>query len=97
MDLKVNAVNFTADRKLVDFIEEKVKKLEALNAEIIKSEVFLKVEKTESKENKIAEIRLHIPGNDLFAKKQCKTFEEATDQVVDALKKQVKKTKARVV
>lgn len=95
MDLKVNAVNFTADRKLVDFIEDKVNKLGLLNAGIIKSEVFLRVEKTEAKENKLAEIKLLIPGSELFAKKQCKSFEEATDQVVDALKKQVEKHKHR--
>ncbi len=33
-------------------------------------------------ENKEVEIRLFIPGNDLFAKKVAKNFEEATDDEV---------------
>ena len=95
MDLKVNTVHFTADQKLVNFIEEKVKKLEMIYDNIISSEVFLRLDKSSDKENKIAEVKLLIPGNELFAKKQCKSFEEAADSAVDALKKQVEKHKAK--
>jgi putative sigma-54 modulation protein len=96
MDFKVNAVHFTADQKLIDFIHDKVKKLELMNDSIISSEVFLRLDKSAEKENKIAEVRVLIPGNELFAKKQCKTFEEAADQAVDALKKQVEKHKSKL-
>jgi putative sigma-54 modulation protein len=95
MDFKVNSVNFTVDQKLVNFIHEKVKKLELMNNGIISSEVFLRVDKNSTKENKVAEVKLLMPGQELFAKKQCKSFEEATDQVVDALKKQVEKYKTK--
>ncbi|MFZ9046832.1 MAG: ribosome hibernation-promoting factor, HPF/YfiA family [Cyclobacteriaceae bacterium] len=95
MDFKVNSVNFTVDQKLVNFIHEKVKKLELMNNGIISSEVFLRVDKNSTKENKVAEVKLLMPGQELFAKKQCKSFEEATDQVVDALKKQVEKYKMK--
>ncbi|TNE77309.1 MAG: ribosome-associated translation inhibitor RaiA [Bacteroidetes bacterium] len=95
MDFKVNAVHFTADQKLVDFIHEKVSKLELMNDSIISSEVYLRLDKSAEKENKVAEVKILIPGHELFAKKQCKTFEEAADQAVDALKKQVEKHKAR--
>ena len=95
MDFKVNTVHFTADQKLVDFIEEKVKKLELMNDNIISSEVFLRLDKSAVGENKIAEVKIHIPGSELFAKKQCKSFEEATDLAVDALKKQVEKHKPK--
>ncbi len=95
MDFKVNTVHFTADQKLVDFIHDKVKKLELMNDGIISSEVFLRLDKSAEKENKIAEVKILIPGHELFAKKQCKTFEEAADSAVDALKRQVEKHKAR--
>lgn len=95
MDFKVNSVNFTVDQKLVNFIHEKVKKLELMNGGIISSEVFLRVDKNSTKENKVAEVKLLMPGQELFAKKQCKSFEEAADQVVDALKKQVEKYKTK--
>ncbi len=95
MDFKVNSVNFTVDQKLVNFIHEKVKKLELMNNGIISSEVFLRIDKNSTQENKVAEVKLLMPGQELFAKKQCKSFEEATDQVVNALKKQVEKHKTK--
>jgi len=96
MDFKVNSVNFSADEKLVEFIREKVKKLELIYDNIIASEVYLKVDKSESKENKVAEVKILLPGNELFASKQCKSFEEAADLAVQALKKQVSRHKEKV-
>jgi putative sigma-54 modulation protein len=93
MDVKIHSVHFDADKKLVDFIENKVNKLDQFYDNIIGAEVFLKVEKTQSPDNKIAEIKLQIPGSDLFAKKQSDTFEESTDNAVSALEKQLKKRK----
>lgn len=95
MDFKVNAVHFTADQKLIDFIREKISKLELMNDGIISSEVFLRLDKNDVKENKIAEVKILVPGSELFAKKQCKSFEEAADLAVTALKKQVEKHKSR--
>lgn len=97
MDFKVNTVHFTADGKLVDFIHDKVKKLELMYDNIIASEVYLRIDKNESNENKIAEVKILLPGSELFAKKQCKSFEEATDLAVQALKKQVAKHKSKLV
>lgn len=96
MDFKVNTVHFTADQKLVNFIRGKVDKLGMMSNQIISSEVYLRLDKNDEKENKIAEVKLLLPGGELFAKKQCKSFEEATDNAVDALKRQIEKYKARV-
>lgn len=96
MQININSVHFKADRKLVAFINEKVEKLSSLYEGVIGTDVTLKVENTETPENKIAEIRLFIRGNDLYAKKQCKTFEEATDTAVDALKRQISKHKRKI-
>jgi len=63
---------------------------------LISGEVTLRLDNSANQENKIAEIRLNIPGNDLFAKKQCKTFEEATDSALDALRKQLSKHKEKI-
>lgn len=95
MDFKVNSVNFTVDQKLVDFIKGKVNKLELMYDKITASEVYLRVDKNAEKENKVAGVKLLIPGSELFAEKQCKSFEEATDLAVDALKKQVEKYKSK--
>ena len=79
MKVNVNAVNFTVDRKLVDFIQQRMDKLEKYYDKIVSSDVFLKVENTSDKENKIVEIKILVPGDDFLVKKQCKTFEEAVD------------------
>ena len=96
MTVKIQSVHFDADKKLLDFVQERVDKLTHFYDGIIKSEVILKLDKADSTDNKIAEIKLHIRGNDLFAKKQCKSFEEAVDTSIEALKKQVKKHKEKV-
>ena len=97
MEVQVHAIHFTADQKLIDFIEEKVSKLELFFDNIIACEVYLKLDKSQEKENKISEVKLLIPGKTLIAKKQCKSFEEATDLAADALRKQVKKHKEKAV
>ncbi|MBM3403460.1 MAG: ribosome-associated translation inhibitor RaiA [Bacteroidetes bacterium] len=96
MKVSINSVHFKADRKLELFIQEKLEKLDNFYDGIIGSEVMLKVENTESRDNKIAEIRLAIRGNDLYARKQSKTFEEAADSAVDALKKQLTRYKEKI-
>ena len=96
MDIKIHSVRFDADIKLINFIKSKVTKLVQFNDDIIAAEVFLRLENSQDMENKITEIKLDIPGNNLFAKKQSKTFEEATDLAVDALRKQVKKKKEKL-
>jgi len=93
MKVNITSVHFKADSKLENFIERKVGKLSGLIEGVMGSEVTLKLENSENRDNKIAEIRLLIKGYDLYAKKQSKTFEEATDTAVDALKKQLEKYK----
>ncbi|NVO01525.1 MAG: ribosome-associated translation inhibitor RaiA [Bacteroidetes bacterium] len=95
MKINISAVHFKADKKLEGFIQEKVEKLASMYDKVLGSEVILKIDAKEAIDNKIAEIRLIIKGNDLFAKKQCKSFEEATDIAVDALKKQLTKYKEK--
>lgn len=95
MEIKIHSIHFDADRKLLDYINDKVTKLTLFFDNIITCEVFLKLDKSSDKENKITEIKILIPGKELFAKKQCKSFEEATDLVAEALRKQVVKHKER--
>jgi len=95
MKVNINSVHFKTDKRLDSFITEKVEKLSDLYDGIIGSEVTLRVNNGEDHDNKIAEIRLLVPGNDLFAKKQSKSFEEATDIAVDALRKQLTRHKEK--
>ena len=96
MKIKITSIHFDAAEKLVSFVETKVSKLEHFFDNILGAEVFLRIEKPQAIDNKIAEIKLVIPGNDLFAKKQASTFEEATDLAVEALRQQITKHKEKL-
>lgn len=95
MEIQIQSIHFKADRKLIGFINEKVQKLNQYFEGIISSEIFLRLDKADSTENKVAEIKINVPGNDLYVKRQCKTFEEAIDASVEALTRQVKKYKEK--
>ena len=97
MNIKMHSIRFDADQKLVEFINTKVKKLPNVYDDILGAEVFLRLDKdTSDRENKLVEIKLDIKGQTVFAKKQCKSFEEATDLSIDALKKQLVKRKEKI-
>ncbi len=95
MKVNVNAVNFAADKKLTDFIQERMDKLEKFYGKIVSADVFLKVEKTSEKENKIVEVKIHVPGDDFMVKKQCKTFEEAMELSAESLERILVKRKEK--
>jgi putative sigma-54 modulation protein len=96
MNIKISSVHFKSDKKLEDFIREKLQKMPTLFDGVIGSEVILKLENAETRDNKIVEIRLLVPGYDLFAKKHSRTFEESTDQAIEALRKQLVKHKEKI-
>jgi len=89
-------VHFKADQKLENFISEKLEKLAKLHDGIIGFDITLKLENTDKPNNKSVEIRVKIRGNDAIARKMAKTFEEAADETVSALKKQLIKVKDKV-
>ncbi|WP_396154630.1 ribosome hibernation-promoting factor, HPF/YfiA family [Flavobacterium macrobrachii] len=96
MKVNVHAVNFNVDRKLVDFINERLVKIEKYYDKVVSSDVFLKVEKTSEKENKVVEVKIHVPGDDFMVKKQCKTFEEGVELASESLERLLVKRKEKV-
>ena len=95
MNIQIHSVRFDADKKLIDFVHQKLDKLTQFAEDIVNAEVYLRLDKDQERENKISEIKLELPGGPLFAKKQSKTFEEATDEAIDALKKQITRHKEK--
>lgn len=96
MKVNTQSVNFNADKKLIDFIQKRMDKLDQFYDRIIQSDVYLKVENTSAKENKIFEVRLNVPGDSFVVKKQCKTFEEGVDMAAASLERQLKKRKEKM-
>ncbi|MDY7393955.1 ribosome-associated translation inhibitor RaiA [Aureibaculum sp. 2210JD6-5] len=95
MKVNIQSVNFNIDKSLVGFVQTKTENLEKFYDKIIGADVYLKVQNTSEKENKIAEIKLLIPGDELIVKKQCKSFEEAIDLITESLKRQLCKKKEK--
>jgi putative sigma-54 modulation protein len=95
MNIQIHSVRFNADKKLIDFVHQKLDKLTQYGEDIVNAEVFLRLDNDQENENKISEIKVDLSGKPLFARKQSKTFEEATDDAIDALKKQITKYKQK--
>ena len=95
MKLQVHSIHFTADQKLIDFIQKKIDKLETFYDRMVDGEVFLRLN-NEGIENKTVEIKLNVPGNNLFAKEQARSFEVAADMATIALRNQLKKFKTKI-
>lgn len=96
MKVSVQAVNFNMHGDLVQFVEKKFNNLERYHDHLIGAEVFLKVQSTSEKENKIADVKIKLPGNDIVVKKQSKTFEEAVSLCADSIKRQLVKRKEKL-
>jgi|SRR5690606_5608667 len=96
MKISVQSIHFNADRKLLRFIQRKADKLEQFLDNVISGEVYLRLQKTDDDENKVVVMKLNIPGASLFAKEQCRTFEEAVDLTFESLRRQADKYKPRM-
>ena len=96
MDIKIHSIRFDADLRLLEFIHTKVEKLNLFFDDIISVEIWLRLDRSQDLENKLTEIKLTLPGAELFAKKQSRTFEESTDLSVEALRRQIHKHKGKL-
>jgi len=95
MQINFQTVNFKADQKLLDFITNKIEKLNKFENKIISVNVYLKVENNEDKDNKFIEILVNLKDQQLFMKYRSRTFEAAADGAVDSLKEQIKRNKEK--
>ena len=93
MQMRIHSVHFDADQRLLSFIQEKLEKLSTFHNQIITCEVFLRVEKNDQRLNKLCDVKLHAPGVDFFAKRRASSFEASLDEVVNALRRQIRRHK----
>ncbi len=96
MRVQTQSVHFVADRKLLQFIDKKVNKLDNFYDRIIDADVILRLEKTGRVQDKVAEIKIQVPGDTIIAKEISKTFEGSVDGAVGALRKQLIKHKEKL-
>ncbi|MCP1994869.1 ribosome hibernation-promoting factor, HPF/YfiA family [Flavobacterium sp. HSC-61S13] len=96
MKVNIQAVNFNVDRKLVDFINERLTKLEKYYDKIVTFDVFLKLDNSNEKENKCVDVKVLVPGDEMIVKKTAKTFEEAVDLCKESLERLLLKRKEKI-
>ena len=96
MNTQIQSIHFKADKKLIDFIERKLSKLETFHDGIIDAQVFLKLENTNVKDNKTVEIKINIRQTSFIQTETSISYEAATDLAVDSLKTQIKRHKGKV-
>ena len=92
MNVKIQSVKFDADKRLVDFIQAKMDKMDRF---VERAQVTLRIDKDDEQGNKVAIVKIDVAGDELLAERRCKTFEEAIDLCLDAIKKQIDKYKEK--
>jgi len=97
MTTNIQSVHFDADKKLIEFTNEKLNKLKTFHDGLISGEVIMRLDKSSTSENKLVEIKLHAKGQEFFSKKQSASFEESVDLGCEALKTQIKKHKEKMM
>lgn len=97
MTTTIQSVHFDADKKLLDFANERVTKLTTFYEGLISCDIIMRLDKSSTSDNKLVEIKLLAKGHELFSKKQAASFEEAIDLTCDALKTQIKKYKEKAL
>ena len=89
MKMDIQTLSFRANDALIDFAEGKINKLEQYSEKVMEAQMTLKIGRSGTRQNKYCQIRLVIPGYDLFTSKQCEPFEEAILKTSEALKQQM--------
>ena len=96
MITNIHSVRFEADDKLRDHIQKKLTKLTTYHDRIIKVDVFLKLDNVVHQiKDKVVEIKVSIPRNELFVKSSSKSFEESFDDAFDSICTQVIRKKEK--
>ena len=96
MELRIQSVNFEASEQLKAFAEKKINKLVRYSDDIIQSEMIMKVVKPDAPNNKEVSVKLNIKNGESFASKVSDTFEESIDLCMEALEKQIIRTKEKM-
>lgn len=96
MKMDLQTVGFNADVTLTDYARAKTESLYKFYDQIVGAEVYLKLDNNDKKQTKVAEIKLNIPGNDIYAESRSDKFEGAINETIDKLKMQLRKVKTKL-
>lgn len=89
MKISVQTPGVKARKSILELIDSKMKKLGDLNERLIEASVCIKLNKSNTTENKICEIIIHVPGSNLFVEKHARTFPEAVRKGYEAMRRMI--------
>lgn len=96
MTVNIQTVRFEADAKLIDYVRQRVQKIFGFHDRIMKVDVYLKLDNVvHNIKDKVAEIKVHVPRQQLFVKQTSKSFEQSFDEALDSLITQLKRKKEK--
>ncbi|GAB2457067.1 hypothetical protein GCM10011375_05460 [Hymenobacter qilianensis] len=96
MKVQMHSVHFTADQSLLDFIQKRLDKLETFYDRVTEGEVIMKLNNKDGIDNKTVELKVLVPGSTLFSQADAATFEAATDEAAEGLRRQIKRHKEKL-
>lgn len=96
MDIIIQSLGFTAGEGLETFVREKLEKFNN-ETRIIRANVTMFIGSDGNPNKYCCEIRLEVPGNDLFVKKNSDSFEKAVVSATDALRRSTRRAKEKLV
>ncbi len=97
MDIRLETPHFSPSDALKEFVNEKVAKLFDQSASILHAEVTMYKVGNNGNKHQVCEIRLAVPGNDHFVKKETPIFEQSILEAVEALQKVLRRQKEKEV
>jgi len=95
MNVAVHSVHFKASNRLLEYVQSKVETVTKVSNRVNKATVFLRLDNNHVYENKIAEVCIHLPGQEVVVKKEAKTFEKSVSLAMNALRRIVKRNKGK--
>ena len=93
----MHSVHFDADQKLLDFVQQRLNKLETFYDKVTEGEVIMRLNNKDGIDNKTVEIKLLVPGNIQFSQEDAASFEAAADAATESLRRQITKHKEKAL
>lgn len=97
MKVQMHSVHFDADKKLLDFVQQRLNKLETFYDRVTEGEVIMRLNNKDGIDNKTVEIKLLVPGSILFSQEDAASFEAAADAATESLRRQITKYKEKAM
>ena len=89
MKIRIQSFSFHASDELIGLAESTLNKLSQYSDQIKEAQMTLTIDPSGPIESKVCKVRLGLPGYDLFARKQCQSFEEAILKASDDLQQRL--------